>query len=144
MAGDPAQWCDYEVAPQPHSRYMLDCPHDLVACSETALGIDNIDCAQPVTLSVRGAPLRQLQGLIRAVDLNPLTGETSVNTVSAGDEVRLSCDPAFRIDAISAGRLTHAPEDQIGGHVPSTWTVVSDAEGRVVLRVASARQARVA
>jgi len=108
--GNPSDWLDYLIRPQPHVFYTLDAPHDLKHCTQDRLLIERVAADQPVRLRTRVGPIKQLRGAITAVEINH-AGKCVRIEAAGATEVELQMDLAYRVVRVEGARLL----DRVGG-----------------------------
>ena len=132
MTGSPSDWRDYRIAPPPHAFYSLDAGHDLRHCTADRLTVENVAPAASVRLRTRIGPVQQLEGALRAVDIDAARGTVRLEARSAGSEIKLRADRRFTLERIEGGSVLPA---EIG---PGAWCLALGERREMQLRVSGA------
>lgn len=103
--GDPSEWLDYLLPPQPHSFYTIDAPHDLMHCSREGLLIEGIDADRVVYLRTRIGPVEALRGKLSGVEIDSAGECVRVHVPAAATEVELQLDPTFQVLRLENARI---------------------------------------
>lgn len=88
-SGDPSQWLDYVVKPQPHSFYSLDVRHTLKSCTGQRLDITDMDSTQSAMLRTRIGPVQELRGTIESLSIDSITGSVQLCNRQTGATIAL-------------------------------------------------------
>ncbi len=114
--GDPSQWLDYVLAPQPHSFYTLDAAHDVAHCSAQGLRLERIESGREVRLRTRIGPLEALTGKLAAVEIDAAAECLRIEASGAATEVTVQLAAGFE-----PARLENATLLGPVGGTTGTW-----------------------
>lgn len=109
-SGNPDQWRDYRIPPQPHSRYAIDAAHDLICCTAERLSLQNIDSDRDVRFHAKAAPAQEIVGALKSVEISQQRAEITLSAracdTANGTAVAISVADGFRIRQIDGATVT--------------------------------------
>ncbi len=101
-SGDPSNWVDFMLPPQPHHYYTLDAQHDLRCCEPVRLKLASIAGKSDTQLNSRIGGLESLQGIFHAVEASDSVVE--IKPV-AGHKLLATIRPGYTIERIEGGSV---------------------------------------
>jgi hypothetical protein len=116
--GDPSQWLDYAIKPQPHSFYTINARHTLRACTAEKLAIDEIESNSQTIIRTRTGPARQIDGAIGHIAIDGAHRITL--QAAAGAALRLRLADGARISNVAAASYSGSPDAEGVHHLTMT------------------------
>ena len=107
--GDPSQWLDFEIKPQPHSFYTINARHQLKSCTAEYLAIDNIECNENTSLRMRIGPVQKIGGAIGSLVADTAARQISLRS-SVGQTLAIGLEPGAVMSIVSGASYSGAPD----------------------------------
>lgn len=109
--GDPSQWVDYQIKPQPNSFYVLSRRHDLFHCDAAHLIIRNIEPGAVAELKIRTGPIRRIVGMFSELHIAFQQGTLRIAMQLGAREVLIHADDTFCLLSVRGGTVSPNPEN---------------------------------
>jgi len=114
-SGDPSDWIDYLIKPPANAFYAADAQHDLQCCTNSRLTLANIESGNETRIRTRTGPMREIRGLVTAVDIDDASACARIETATAGTVVAIQVEAPFHVRGVVGGTVLEALDASGGG-----------------------------
>lgn len=101
MAGDPAQYLDYELTPPVNSLYWANATHQVRRCSSRGLELTDIAARADLAVSLRCGPVRRISGPVTRLLVDAPGQTVELHGSGPGAALQLEADADFSLARMS-------------------------------------------